>query len=204
MSKFEWVELETSSAEVAQLQSRIDAARVTKNYGLVQLLEREIGVATERRNRVLADITKGLSNAVPAGQRPIESPVQEVHFEPPEEKQEPAIRIETDVSDMVSSTNPRVRTDENGDLRMWDKLTADDIERVKRGFATRRAEMLARHAEELQGLETQEAEINGVEKAIAVFMQKFKLTSSADVVPFDGDGRRSMPDNCFVASGGAH
>jgi hypothetical protein len=187
MSKFEWVELETSSAEVAQLQSRIDAARVTKNYGLVQLLEREIGVATERRNRVLADITKGLSNAVPAGQRPIESPVQEVHFEPPEEKQEPAIHIETDVSDMVSSTNPRVRTDENGDLRMWDKLTADDIERVKRGFATRRAEMLARHAEELKGLETQEAEINGVEKAIAVFMQKFKLTSSADVVPFDGE-----------------
>jgi len=40
MSKFEWVELETSSAEVAQLQSRLDAARVTKNYGLVQLLER--------------------------------------------------------------------------------------------------------------------------------------------------------------------
>ena len=187
MSKFEWVELETSSAEVAQLQSRLDAARVTKNYGLVQLLEREIGLATERRNRVLADITKGLSNAVPAGQRPIESPVQEVHFEPPEEKQEPAIRIETDVSDMVSSTNPRVRTDENGDLRMWDKLTADDIERVKRGFATRRAEMLARHAEELKGLETQEAEIDGVEKAIAVFTQKFKLTSSADVVPFDAE-----------------
>lgn len=70
---------------------------------------------------------------------------------------------------------------------MWDKLTADDIERVKRGFATRRAEMLARHAEELQGLETQEAEIDGVEKAIAVFTQKFKLTSGADVVPFDGE-----------------
>jgi hypothetical protein len=79
MSKFEWVELETLSAEVARLQSRIDAARLTKNYGLVQLLEREIGVATERGNRVLAGITKGLSNAVPAGQRPIEVPVQEVH-----------------------------------------------------------------------------------------------------------------------------
>jgi len=187
MSKFEWVELETSSAEVAQLQSRLDAARVTKNYGLVQLLEREIGLATERRNRVLADITKGLSNAVPAEQRPIEVLVQEVHFEPPEEKQEPAIHIETDVLDIVSSTNPRVRTDQKGDLRMWDKLTADDIKRVKRGFATRRAEMLARHAEELQGLETQEAEIDGVEKAIAVFTQKFKLTSSADVVPFDAE-----------------
>ena len=187
MSKFEWVELETLSAEVARLQSRIDAARLTKNYGLVQLLEREIGVATERRNRVLAGITKALTNAVPAGQRPIEVPVQEVHPEQPEEEQEPAIQIETEVSDIVPSTNPRVRTDENGDLRMWDKLTADDIERVKRGFATRRAEMLARHAEELKGLETQEAEINGVEKAIAVFMQKFKLTSSADVVPFDGE-----------------
>ena len=187
MSKFEWVELETSSAEVAQLQSRIDAARVTKNYGLVQLLEREIGVATERRNRVLADITKGLSNAVPAGQRPIEVPVQEVHPEQPEAKQEPAIHIETGVSDIVFSTNPRVRTDQKGDLRMWDKLTADDIERVKRGFATRRAEMLARHAEELQGLETQQAEIDAVEKAIAVFTQKFKLTSSSAVVPFDGE-----------------
>ena len=187
MSKFEWVELETLSAEVARLQSRIDAARLTKNYGLVQLLEREIGVATERRNRVLAGITKALTNAVPAGQRPIEVPVQEVHPEQPEEEQEPAIQIETEISDIVPSANPRVRTDQKGDLRMWDKLTADDIKRVKRGFATRRAEMLARHAEELQGLETQEAEIDGVEKAIAVFTQKFKLTSSADVVPFDAE-----------------
>jgi len=187
MSKFEWVELETLSAEVARLQSRIDAARLTKNYGLVQLLEREIGVATERRNRVLAGITKALTNAVPAGQRPIEVPVQEVHPEQPEEEQEPAIQIETEVSDIVPSTNPRVRTDQKGDLRMWDKLTADDIERIKRGFATRRAEMLARHAEELQGLETQQAEIDAVEKAIEVFTQKFNLTSSADVVPFDGE-----------------
>jgi len=187
MSKFEWVELETLSAEVARLQSRIDAARLTKNYGLVQLLEREIGVATERRNRVLAGITKALTNAVPAGQRPIEVPVQEVHPEQPEEEQEPAIQIETEISDIVPSANPRVRTDQKGDLRMWDKLTADDIERVKRGFATRRAEMLARHAEELQGLETQQAEIDAVERAIAVFTQKFNLTSSADVVPFDGE-----------------
>jgi len=70
---------------------------------------------------------------------------------------------------------------------MWDKLTADDIERIKRGFATRRAEMLARHAEELQGLETQQAEIDAIEKAVEVFTQKFNLTSSADVVLFDGE-----------------
>jgi hypothetical protein len=47
--------------------------------------------------------------------------------------------------------------------------------------------MLARHAEELQGLETQQAEIDSVEKAIAAFTQKFKLTSSADVVAFDAE-----------------
>ena len=70
---------------------------------------------------------------------------------------------------------------------MWDKLTAGDIERIKRAFATRRTEMLTRHAEELRGLEAQQAEIDAVEKAIAVFTQKFKLTSSADVVPFDAE-----------------
>ena len=43
MSKFEWVELETLSTEVAHVQSRINAARANKNYGMVRLLERENG-----------------------------------------------------------------------------------------------------------------------------------------------------------------
>jgi hypothetical protein len=70
---------------------------------------------------------------------------------------------------------------------MWDKLTAADFERIKRGLATRRSEMLARHAEELKGLEAQQSEIDAIEKAIVAFTQKFKLASSAEVLPFDGE-----------------
>ena len=62
---------------------------------------------------------------------------------------------------------------------MWDKLTAADLERVKRGLAARRSEMLARHAEELKGLEADQSEVNVIETAIAAFTQKFKLTSTA-------------------------
>jgi hypothetical protein len=136
---------------------------------------------------VLADITKGLGNALPVGQQHIDMPLQELQPKQPEKKQELDVSIESKLSNKAPSTNSRITSDTTGDLTMWDKLTAGDIERIKRGFATRRTEMLTRHAEELRGLEAQQAEIDAVEKAIAVFTQKFKLTSSADVVPFDAE-----------------
>jgi hypothetical protein len=34
-------------------------------------------------------------------------------------------------------------------------------------------------------METEQSEIDNIEQAIAAFTQKFKLTSSAEVVPFD-------------------
>ncbi len=58
MSTFDWVELETLSTEVAHLQSRLDAARDTRNLGLVQLLKRELAGSEKKRDQVLADITK--------------------------------------------------------------------------------------------------------------------------------------------------
>jgi len=76
MSKFEWMELETLSNEIAHSQSRLDAARTTKNHGLVRLLQREITEAEERRARVLADITKGLGVAGSARSDRIPVPVQ--------------------------------------------------------------------------------------------------------------------------------
>src|SRR5436309_3880649 len=114
MSKFEWVELETLSAEVAHLQSRIDAARVTKNYGLVQLLEREIAAATERRTRVLTDITKGLSNALPIGRQPNGIPVSAQQPEQPDQKQKIDIENETTLANNAPSANPRVTTGTTG------------------------------------------------------------------------------------------
>src|SRR6185369_4090191 len=68
MSKFEWMELETLSTEINHAQSRLDAARATKNLGLVQLLESEIGETVKKRAEVIAQITKGLGRF--AGPKP--------------------------------------------------------------------------------------------------------------------------------------
>ena len=65
---------------------------------------------------------------------------------------------------------------------MWDKLTVADLERVKRELGTRRAEMLARHAEELKGLEADQREIDAIKQAISAFTQKFKLSKTAEVL----------------------
>ena len=61
------------------------------------------------------------------------------------------------------------------------------IERIKRGLAARRSEMLARHAEELKALQAEQSEIDAVEKAIAAFTHKFKLATSAEIVSLDGE-----------------
>ena len=68
---------------------------------------------------------------------------------------------------------------------MWDKLTRADVERVKRGLASRRSEILARHAGELKALDAEQAEIDVIEQAIDAFASKFKIGGSAEVVPFD-------------------
>src|SRR5690349_9745130 len=146
MSKFEWMELETLSSEITQTQTRLDAARATKNLGLVQLLERELADALKRRAQVLANITKGLGYTGPQpklvpkpGRQPTQQPII---LQPPVEKAAPQT--------IAAGAEPnRSANRSKGADFMWDKLTAGDLERVKRGLATRRSEILARHAEEL-------------------------------------------------------
>lgn len=46
--------------------------------------------------------------------------------------------------------------------------------------------MLVRHAEELKALETEQTEIDAVEKAIALFTHKFKV-GGAEIVPLGGE-----------------
>jgi hypothetical protein len=184
MSKFEWMELETLSSDIVHTQTRLDAARATKNLGLVQLLERELADALKRRAQVLADITKGLGYTGPKprlvpkpGRQPTQQPII---LQPPVEKAEPQTIA------AGAEPDPSANTNKGADF-MWDKLTAGDLERVKRGLATRRAEILARHAEELKALEADQNEIDAIEKAIAVFTQKFKLASTAEVIPLEGE-----------------
>ena len=69
---------------------------------------------------------------------------------------------------------------------MWDQLTPNDIERAKSELGERRAEMLARHAEELQGLDADQSQLETLELAIASFLRKFNAASpEAAVVKLD-------------------
>ena len=189
MSKLGWVELETLSTEIAHLQSRIDAARASRNYGTVRLLEREMAEVAERRGRVLADITNEFSEAPTDAQQPTNPPAQGVEGEGKkvDEAREARPDIQAKTLTVVPSANVPLTMDQRGGLDMWDKLTAADLDRVKQGLTTRRSEMLARHAEELKSLEAEQSEIDAIEKAIAVFTQKFRPASIAEVTPLEGE-----------------
>ena len=69
----------------------------------------------------------------------------------------------------------------------WDQLKPSDITRAKEDLVTRRAEMLARHAEELRGLDADQAELDGLEQAITGFLQKFNSPAGAGVVKLDAE-----------------
>ena len=189
MSKLGWVELETLSTEIAHLQSRIDAARASRNYGTVRLLEREMAEVAERRCRVLADITNEFSEAPTDAQQPTNPPAQRVEGEGKkvDEAREARPDIQAKSLTVVPTANVPLTMDQRGGLDMWDKLTAADLDRVKQGLTTRRSEMLARHAEELKSLEAEQSEIDAIEKAIAVFTQKFRPASIAEVTPLEGE-----------------
>ena len=62
---------------------------------------------------------------------------------------------------------------------MWDRLTPDHFEDAKRELSRRRAETLARHAEELKALEAEQEEIDALDRAIEVFARKFAARSDA-------------------------
>ena len=71
---------------------------------------------------------------------------------------------------------------------MWEQLKPSDIENAKRDLETRRAEMLARHAEELRGLEADQSQLEILEQAISAFLQKFTSPpSGAGVVKLEAE-----------------
>ena len=182
MSKFEWMELETLSNEIAHAQSRLDAARGSQNHGMIRLLEGEIADATKRRSKLLADITNGLSSGQFAGPKPPLVTVRQSPLKPRVTEEQPSEQAEPVTTTEVGADMPASTTKEEGAATMWDKLTAADLERIKRGLATRRSEILARHAEELKALEDEQVEIDTIEQAIAAFTQKFKASTTAEVV----------------------
>src|SRR5438067_13409209 len=56
---------------------------------------------------------------------------------------------------------------------MWEQLTQADIERVRHLLATRRVEIVKRYEEELDRLDTDQAEVERLARAVAQFVEKF-------------------------------
>jgi hypothetical protein len=57
---------------------------------------------------------------------------------------------------------------------MWDSLTPADIQQAKQELNERHAATLSRHAEEIIGLDAEQAEIETVARVVEAFALKFK------------------------------
>jgi hypothetical protein len=196
MSSFEWMELQTLTSDIAASRSRLAAARASKDNRLTRTLEQEITAAEERRNRLLAHITNHVAGAEDEaresqtkGEEPATMPDQaeEAAGNQAASEQEPKDPGPPSVDEAARPAAAPEAGSETGGTAVWDQLTPGDIERAKNDLDVRRAEMLARHAEELRSLETDQAQLDGLVQAIDAFARKFKLASQdgAAVVTLD-------------------
>ena len=185
MSRFEWMELDNVSREIAHAQSRLDAARATKNHGLTRLLEGKIAEKAELRVRILGDITKGLAAAKPNLSSASAPKLMPEQAQGTPQNSKPAETITANAPPLPKlMPNPDPT---KGVAAVWDELKRADIEGFKRVLESRRSEMLARHAEELTALDAEQNEIDIVACAIEVFVQKFKIGGGGQVVQFDAE-----------------
>jgi hypothetical protein len=202
MGSFEWMEVETLSSEITALETRLEAAKSRHNYGLVKVVKEQINAAHQRRAQYLAHISTSVAEGLDPS-RPVETsteakrrkaviaepdqpgaePADPVTQEVPEELAEPdqqsAELVEAIATSGVASAGAGA-IDGAGEL--WDRLTPSHIERAKHELGTRRAEMLARQAEELSALDLDQSGIDTLAQAIDAFVEKFNLPAAASSV----------------------
>jgi hypothetical protein len=188
MSSYEWMELQTLTSDIAASRARLVAARSAKDNRLARVLEQEIGEAERRRDLLLSNITDqvaGHGESSLPGPAETEAPLT---LEPAataaaeeETPQQPAPLPEPAAPDVVVShpAAPPAATTEGGSA-VWDQLTPGDIENAKNELAGRRAEMLARHAEELKAVDTDQAQLDTLAEAIELFARKFKAPAQSE------------------------
>jgi hypothetical protein len=213
MGSFEWMEVETLSSEITALEARLESAKSRHNYGLVKVVKEQITAAQQRRARYLAHISTSVAESLdpsppldtsieaePQEEEPAEpdqpgaefadpdSPEVEDEFaEPDQPAAEPADPIAT------SGIAPGYGGTIDGAAESWDRLTPIHIERAKHQLDFRRAEMLARQAEELNALDVDQSEIDTLAEAIDAFVEKFNLPSAAgSVVRLDEERDRLL------------
>jgi hypothetical protein len=200
MGSYEWMELQTLTSEIAASRSRLAAARKSKDHGRARTLEDEIAAAEGRRERLLAHITTNLVGVPEGAPRPVpkesaaadqtaDQTVASVEASPPDEvdTEQPLELVDRIVPGVAEPLAPAPTVDSTeGGTIVWDQLTPSDLDRARDELGLRRAEMLARHAEELKGLDADQAQLETLEQAIASFARKFNLPSAeGDVVKLD-------------------
>jgi len=78
-----------------------------------------------------------------------------------------------------------------GDIIVWNQLTPSDLARAKEELAERRAEILARHAEELKTFDADQNQLDGLEQAIDAFLSRFAQPAAEGAVVTLGEERES-------------
>jgi len=196
MSTFEWMELQTLTSDINAARTRLAAARANKDNRLARMLEQEIAAAEQRRDHLLANITTQLAGAdekQPAASRDPDpgreseaaedGPVQGDAEQPPVEIVDARVGGGTAAAAKADSVK--------GDITVWNQLTPGDLARAGEELATRRAEILARHAAELQALDADQNQLEGLEQAIGAFMRRFTQPASEASVVMLGEERES-------------
>jgi hypothetical protein len=212
MAAFEWMELQTLTNDISDARSRLAEARSAKDQRRVRALEQEIAAAERRRARLLAFLTDHLADTTqpappqnsnedaPSAAADYDAPVA-VDAEAPVAADEEA-PVAADEIGPPAAPDPADRaglyaalaadaadtSSLKGDGIVWEQLTPGDIERAERELATRRDDMLARHAEELKTLDEERDRLASLEQAIAAFVQSFGAPSGGEVVQL-GDER---------------
>jgi hypothetical protein len=70
---------------------------------------------------------------------------------------------------------------------MWDKISRADLDVAKEQLRTRREELARRHAEELKGLEQDQAELEALDHLIGSMAEKLGIHRSIQNAPIGSE-----------------
>jgi len=195
MSSFEWMELQGLTNDIELSRSRLVEARSRGDRGRTRALGEEIEKAEKSRSQLLAHIStnlvmipepaskgKGAVGSRQASVRVTKASPDEVEEKPAagEVVSAPEPAQPSKASEAAGFRPASAKPDNpEGGITVWDQLKPSDIERVKNELGTQRAEMLARHAEELKKLEAERNQLETLEQAIEMFLRKANRSVNA-------------------------
>jgi hypothetical protein len=205
MASSEWMDLENLSREIADSNGRLEAAKAVGSLDLAKVLQREIEEMEERRSRILGHIASSVvghqpeasnkdENDKPEDTAPENTPAEDTEaveavISPSAADPDP----ETAIGTKAGARNSSIQLSGDKAGMAWNQLTPADVERAREELDRRRTEMLARHADELKSLETDRAEIEGLEQAIGAFLRKFSAPRPGGEVVRLEDGKHLHP-----------